>query len=246
VCFLCHNVVEHDTAAWRRLLTGTVLQQATSFFAHTREDERRLRGLFPAARIDAQPTPIFNQFPAPPLLPARQPGGLRLLFFGLVRPYKGLDTLIEAMGRLKGSDVSLTVVGEFWSGRKEIEARISDLGLRDRITVVPRYVSDEEAASYFAATDAVVLPYRSAASTGVIPLAYHYDKPVIVTDVGGLPDAVVNGETGYVVPPEQPAALAEIISALTPERAASMAPAIRRLKGTMTWDRLATAVLGQS
>jgi glycosyltransferase involved in cell wall biosynthesis len=246
VRFLCHNVVEHETAAWRRLLADIVLRQATSFIAHTREDARRLRRLFPAARIDVQPTPIFNQFPAPAAPAARQSGGLRLLFFGLVRPYKGLDTLMEAMGRLKGRDVSLTVVGEFWHGRKEIEALIGKLGIGDSVTVVPRYVSDEEAASYFAATDAVVLPYRTAASTGVIPLAYHYDKPVIVTNVGGLPDAVVEGETGYIVPPEQPAVLAEIISALTPERAASMVPAIRRLKATMTWEGLAATVLGQS
>ncbi|MGB8273750.1 MAG: glycosyltransferase [Alphaproteobacteria bacterium] len=242
VRLLCHNVVDHEAAAWKSLLSRAVLSQASSFLVHTRNDERRLKALFPGVPVIVHPHPVYSQFPPPAAgLPRR--AGFELLFFGLVRPYKGLDILIEAMGRLADRDVHLTVVGEFWSGRAEAEARIRALGLEDRVELVPRYVTDQEAAAYFARADAVVLPYRSATGSGVVSLAYRYDKPVIVTRVGGLPDAVEEGETGLIVPPESPAALAEAISRMTSERAAAMAPAIGRLKATMTWEALAEASL---
>jgi len=111
---------------------------------------------------------------------------------------------------------------------------------------VPRYVSDQETAEYFARADVCVLPYRSATGSGVVTVAYHFDTPVVVTAVGGLPEAVVDGETGLLVPPGSPAALAEAIGSMTADRAASMVPAIRELARRMSWASLAAAVLGET
>lgn len=241
VRLFCHNAVEHETSWWRALLTRAVMRRASSFVVHTGADQANILRDLPHADIAVRPHPIYSQFPAPGTV-GRRRRGLELLFFGLVRPYKGLDVLIEAMGRLRGSDVFLTIAGEFWSGREEIERRIEALGIEDQIELIPRYVSDAEAADLFARADVVVLPYRSATGSGVVALAYHYGKPVIATRVGGLPDVIVDGETGVLVPPGRPEALVEAISALPAERAQAMAPAIRDLTAEMTWDNLARVV----
>ncbi|MBW2253872.1 MAG: glycosyltransferase [Deltaproteobacteria bacterium] len=244
ICFLCHNVVEHESARWKQRATRAVLGRGTRFVCHTAEDAANLRAMLPGARPVVHPHPIYDHFPAPTgSLPRR--GALELLFFGFVRPYKGLDVLIEALGLL-GDNIHLTIAGEFWEGRAEIEARIRQLGLTGRVELVPRYVSDQETAEYFARADVCVLPYRSATGSGVVTVAYHFDTPVVVTAVGGLPEAVVDGETGLLVPPGSPAALAEAIGSMTADRAASMVPAIRELARRMSWASLAAAVLGET
>src|SRR5690606_3346166 len=154
------------------------------------------------------PHPTFDGYPAPERhLPRRAP--LELLFFGFVRPYKGLDTLLHAMTLLRDTGVFRSVVGEFWRGAAEARRMIHAHGLSSRVERVSRYVPDEEAAQYFSRSDVVVLPYHSATGSGVIPLAYHYGKPVIATQVGGLPDVVVDGDTGLLVEARSAADLAK-------------------------------------
>lgn len=242
VRLLCHNVLDHESVGWKAWLTRLTLRQAPSFLVHSKAEGDRLATLVPGARITSHPHPLYDSYPQPTHeLPRR--ADLELLFFGLVRPYKGLDVLIEAMGLTAPASIHLSVVGEFWQGRAEIEARIGELGLQDRIELVPRYVSDQEAADYFARADVVVLPYTSVTTSGVIALAYHYGKPVIASRIGGLPDLVRHGETGLLVPPKSAPALAEAIGAFTAERAAQMEGAIRDLTRSMTWDHLAACLL---
>lgn len=241
VVFFCHNVVEHESAGWKSWLTRQVLGQAQRFVVHTREDEANLKHLIPDASVRVHVHPIYDQFPAPngdwP-----QRGRLELLFYGFVRPYKGLDLLVDAMAKVEG-DVHLTIAGEFWDGEDEVRAQIEAMDLADRIELRPRYHTDEETAELFARSDVVVLPYRSATGSGVVPVAYHYDKPVIVSRVGGLPDVVKDGVTGRVLPPEDIDALADAINALDREQAQAMVPAIQALKRSMTWTSLASTFL---
>jgi glycosyltransferase involved in cell wall biosynthesis len=170
---------------------------------------------------------------------------LELLFFGFVRPYKGLDVLLEALAMLpRDLDVRLTVAGEFWHGAEEARAQISRLGIGNRVTIVDRYLPQEEVADYFARADAIVLPYRSATGSGVVAIAYHYEKPVIVTAVGGLPDVVEEGVTGFLVPPEDPRALADTIARLPDADLDRMAVAARRFKESrLSWAGMARTVL---
>jgi glycosyltransferase involved in cell wall biosynthesis len=241
VCFFCHNVVEHESAGWKSRLTLWVLHYGNRFVVHTNEDRANLLHLIPRAEVRVHVHPVYNQFPEPGNeLPKR--GSLELLFYGFVRPYKGLDLLLEAMAQTPG-DVYLTIAGEFWEGEKEIRARIQSLGLDDRVELRPRYHTEEETAELFARSDVVVLPYRSATGSGVVPLAYHYNKPVIATRVGGLLDVVQHGQTGLLVESENVKALAEAIESMTRTGAMAMVPAIQALKSSMTWTSLASTIL---
>jgi glycosyltransferase involved in cell wall biosynthesis len=189
-----------------------------------------------------QAHPIYDQFPqAENTLQKR--AKLELLFYGFVRPYKGLGTLIEAMGILRSKDIRLTIAGEFWEGRKQTDDLIRKLNLESKIDIRDRYHTEKETAELFARADVVVLPYHSATGSGVVPIAYHYSKPVIVTRVGGLPDVVEHGKTGFIVPVGNAEILAAEISQLTRESCQSMQPDIIRVKNTLTWAKLAEVLL---
>lgn len=241
VLFLCHNVIDHESTFWKVMVTKRVLSQGTNFLVHTNNDADRLANLIPETRITVHPHPIYNQFPpSQKNLPRR--ARLELLFYGLVRPYKGLDILIEAMQLLKNEDIFLTVAGEWWDRDPVLQRRISDL--KEKVEVVDRYVTQEETAEYFSRADVVVLPYRSASGTGVIPIAYHYGKPVIATTVGGLPEVVVDGVSGQLVKPEDPQALSDIIREFLYKDPADMYEGVKRTAESMTWDSLADCILG--
>ena len=142
----------------------------------------------PETPIEVSAHPVYDDYPEPRGTLARE-AGLELLFFGLIRPYKGLDLALEALAASGRDDVRLSVVGEFWEGRDQIDALIARLALEDRVTLVPRYVTDAEAAEYFSRSDALVAPYRSATGSGVVALAQWYARPVIASDVPGLAEA---------------------------------------------------------
>lgn len=241
---LCHNVMQHEDSAWRRQLSAFVFTLADRYVVHTHEDCAKLVSVIPKARVSVHPLPIFDQFPSPTVsLPRR--ARLELLFFGFIRPYKGLDVLLEAMTLLRNEEVHLTIVGEFWKGENETRHFLSQHGLWQQVELVSRYVSDAEAADYFARSDVVVLPYRSATGSAVVPLAYHYGKPVIASRVGGLPDVVEDGITGTLVEPSNSRALASVIK----EWAASSGKpqfnqdGIARACRRMSWDSLVNELI---
>lgn len=241
VAFLCHNVLDHEEAAWKRALTARALKQGCRFIAHSPIEGARIGRLIGASEVTVHPHPVYAQFP---LIEKRLAprAGLELLFYGFVRPYKGLDVLVEAMGILKEDDVFLTIAGEFWEGERRIRARIASLQIQEKVEVRGHYHREEETAGLFTRADVIVLPYRSATSSGVVPLAYHYDRPVIVTAVGSLPEVVRDGETGCVVPPSDPNALAAAIRNMTPRQCADMRPAVQSLKRSFSWEGLAGAI----
>lgn len=240
VVFICHNVVDHEESWWKSVITKRVLRHGSSFIVHTREDRRRLLELLGNVSVRVCPHPIYSQFQSSSVeLPRR--GELELLFFGFVRRYKGLDVLLEALSQTRRHDVFLRVVGEFWESEAEYQKLIKEYDLLDRVEVVADYVSEDKAAAYFRRADFVVLPYRSATGSGVIGLAYNFDKPVIVTNVGGLPDVVLDGETGFVIEPDSPEELASTIDNVTAMMASEMASTVDGFKQTMSWDAFADA-----
>ncbi len=137
-----------------------------------------------------------------------------VLFFGFVRPYKGLRHLIEALPRLcsRLPELRLVIAGEFWDSFPSYTRRIDELGVTPHVMIENRYIPNEEVGLYFTAADVVVLPYTSATQSAVVALAHRYGRPVISTDVGGLPEAVSHETTGLIVPPGDPAALADAIN----------------------------------
>jgi glycosyltransferase involved in cell wall biosynthesis len=189
------------------------------------------------------PHPLYDDYPAAAgSLPRR--AGLELLFFGLVRPYKGLDLLLDALALCPDVDLHLSIVGEFWSGLDAARERIARAGLESRVELVPRHVSDAEAAEYFARADALVAPYRAASGSGVLALAQWYGVPVIASDVAGLAEAVDDGRTGWLFPAGDAQALADVLRHRASRAAAqAMAGELAALRDSLTWRRLAEAVL---
>ncbi len=242
VIFFCHNVIEHEASNWKTMLTRNVLKNAQRFIVHTKEDKSNLLALLPNAKITVHPHPIYEHFPEAEGKYQRRKS-LELLFYGFVRPYKGLDDLIDAMLLLKDKDIQLTVAGEFWKGKDETSEKIYSLGLNEQIELRPRYHSDQETAELFHRADIIVLPYRSATGSGVVPIAYHYNKPVIVTHVGGLPDVVLNQKTGVIVPANDSTSLAEAIAHINQKTCELMVPQILEFKKSLTWDSLASVIV---
>lgn len=255
VLFLCHNVLPHEPFPLQRFITRAVLGRGDSFLVHSKQEERQIHELLPkkTCRIgrNLHPTYEFFKSKGMPQREARQKLGLPeedfvLLFFGFVRDYKGLKVLLEAYPEIRArTGCRLLIVGEFLESEKEdymqrIDAAEDGTG---GITVVDGYVPDPEVEQYFAACDLVVLPYLSATQSGVVTIAYGFEKPVIVTDVGGLPEAVSEGETGYVIPPNDCGALVEAVEkvAQAPDRA-RFARAILRESYRFSWEHLVDTI----
>lgn len=216
VVVVVHNLEPHEALPGAGLAREAVFRLAHGFVAQTRADADALRARHPRARVRYAPHPLPEAAPPHGTLPRRAP--LELLFFGFVRPYKGLDLLYEALALLPDLDLRLSVVGEAWGE----EPAVAD----PRVERVARYVGEADAAAFFARADVVLLPYRSATGSGVVPQALRHGKPVIATAVGGLPDQVDPDRSGLLVPPGDPHAFAAAIRRFATMDPAAMAPAI--------------------
>jgi len=212
VILQCHNIGDKEPAAWKRWLTNRVLKRGDVLVVHAKTEAEDAARRVPGARIVTTFLPVHELGGAiPTRADARRALGLRgnvALFFGHVRPFKGLDIALRAW-RLLASDVTLVVAGEAW-WKGEAEYRELAKGL-DRVRFDFRYIPDAEIATYFAAADVVLAPYRIEAQSGVALTAFHFARPVIATTVGGLPEIIEEGGNGMLVPPEDPGALAAAI-----------------------------------
>lgn len=213
VILQCHNIGDKEPAAWKRALTNRVLRRGDFLVVHAKseaeEAERRTRG---KRRVVTTFLPVHELGGA---IPARDEARASLgldgnvaLFFGHVRPFKGLDIVLRAWPMLE-THVTLAVAGEVW-WKNEEEYRSLARGL-DNVRLDFRFIPDAEIATWFAAADVVLAPYRIEAQSGVALTAFHFARPVIATTVGGLPEIIAEGENGMLVPPEDPAALANAI-----------------------------------
>lgn|SRR5574337_272472 len=246
--FICHNVRSHERLPGEGILLQFGLAPADRFIVHSETDLRHLRAIRPDAVIHKLFLPIREEFsPAVDRQEARRQlslSGPTILFFGLIRHYKGLPDLLRAMPTiLKGTECTLLIVGEFYEGREECLNLIRSLDLTVHVRLVDRYVANEEVGLYFGAADLVVLPYISATQSGVVAMAYAFDRPVITTRVGGLPEMVTDGQTGLTVDPADPTALADAILRFfrEPQKAASP-EGIRSARERFSWQRFVDAV----
>ena len=218
VVFLCHNVLAHDATPIDRALASYALRSADAAIVHSQDDARLLTQRRPGMRIVRTTHPAYDlpEFGAPlDQATARDRLGIAgdvLLFFGLVRRYKGLADLLRAMPRIvKSHPCTLLVAGEFYESRAPYEALVHELGIADRVQLRDRYVPNEEVSVYFSAADMLIAPHRVTTQSGVVALAQQFQRPAIVTRVGGLPDMIEEGTTGVSVPPGNPDALAAAV-----------------------------------
>lgn len=169
-----------------------------------------------------------------------------LLFFGYVRRYKGLDIMLRAMPAILQRDpfVKLVIAGQFLENPEMYKRLIDELGIGSSVDLYQGYVSSERSALFFAAADAVVLPYRSATQSGVVQLAYGYTLPVIATPVGALPEMVRHGDTGWVSGDLSPEGFAMAVLSFLDSRGTlkSMRSAIEALRQEYSWETFAASV----
>ena len=215
VILQCHNIGDKEPAAWKRMLTDLVLRRGDVLVVHAKtEAEDSAKRIGESASIIQTVLPVHELGGAiPSRHDARRKLGLSgnvALFFGHVRPFKGLDIALRAWCELRTS-VTLLVAGEAW-WKSEEEYRQLAAGLTN-VRFDFRFIPDAEIATYFAAADVVLAPYRIEAQSGVALTAFHFARPVIATNVGGLPEIIEEGRNGMLVPAEEPGALAKAIDA---------------------------------
>lgn len=164
-----------------------------------------------------------------------------ILFFGLIRAYKGLDIFLEALAQLPG--VHALVAGECYEDWATYQALADRHGLEDRLHVHLRFIPSEEVRNYFCAADLLVQPYKTATQSGISQIAYHFSLPMVVSDVGGLPEIVTNGVTGYVTPPDAEAVANAVRDFFAHERAATMRREVARERSRFSWEHLVQVLL---
>ncbi|HZV81862.1 MAG TPA: glycosyltransferase family 4 protein [Geobacteraceae bacterium] len=209
VVFLCINVFEHENSRLKKLLTEVTLGRADSLIVHSDQEKAEILWFNPTATVRKHLLPLFRYDGK---ATRRHDGKLHLLFFGFVRPYKGLDLLLRALAILKNRDVSLRIAGEFWTDKGEYLELIKELGIDAQVEIIDRYVPEQEMRRFFEEADVVVLPYRKSKTSGVIATAYGFAKPVLATDVGGFHEVVRDGYSGKIVAPDSPEAIANGIA----------------------------------
>jgi glycosyltransferase involved in cell wall biosynthesis len=247
--FLCHNVSPHEGTPLDRALTAYGLGGADAFLVHARSEAAKLEHLARGRPVRVHPHPSYEIFSerAPSREEARAALGLDgrvILFFGYVRPYKGLGDLLTALtlARRDAWD-RVVIVGEFYEPPERYRALLEDPSIRDRVRVVNRYVPNEEVARYFAAADVVALPYREATGSGIAQVAFGAGVPVIATRTGGLEEVVEEGVSGLLVPPRDPPALARAIERFFDENLSTpLRAGVARSRGRFGWEALVKAL----
>ncbi len=248
IVLVCDNLVPHESRPLDGALTRWMLRNSDGYLVMSDAVERDLDRLKPGAPRRRVPHPLYAQFDRGRFTRATARARLGFgpdeevaLFFGYVRHYKGLDVLLSAWPRVRARrNVALIVAGEFYEDAEPYRKLAAAAGGEPNVRLLERYLPDEEVECVFKAADVVVLPYRSATQSGVTHVAYALGVPVIITDVGGLAETVRDGETGLVVAPENPEALAAAVVRFFEEGLAPrMARAVAALREEGSWEHLA-------
>jgi glycosyltransferase involved in cell wall biosynthesis len=214
---ICHNVLPHERHPGDVPLVRAMLRQADTVITHSATQAAQARKLAPGAPVRTVTMPphlpasapqtqgaerpgLSAPAPTSPPHPATYSGPVRLLFFGIVRPYKGLDVLLHALAKAP-PHVTLTVAGEFWGDITKMDSLIAELGLAGRVTLRPGYVPADQIPDLFGAADALVMPYREATASQNALLAFAHGVPVITTTAGALADQVCDGVDGLTCAP---------------------------------------------
>ena len=249
VLFICDNVIPHEKRFGDTAFTRYAFRPVDAFIAQSSAVERDLNSFWPGSHYALVPHPVYEIFGSSlPKDKARAALGVAdervILFFGYVRRYKGLHILLDAMPAiLKSVTLKLLVVGEFYDDEQKYRDQITERGLHESVIVHSDYVPNDQVSKYFSASDVVVLPYVSATQSGIVQIAYQFDKPVIATDVGGLSEVVLNERTGYIVKPEAPEAVADAVVRFYKEgRESEFVRNVQEEKKKYSWDNLVQAI----
>lgn len=218
--YLCHNVRPHEAHRWDLWLTRRALRWGTHFITQSASEKEQLLALLPRARVRVCPHPVYDMLAHQRIGREEARRRLRLpldvpvlLFFGIVREYKGLNDLLEALPQIQRrlGQVRLIVAGEFWDAKHHYLDAIRGLGITRSVLLEDRYIPNEEVGVYFSAADLLVAPYRQVTGSGAIQMARGFGLPVVTTQMAA--EALAGDtEMNRLVPPAHPEALAAAVA----------------------------------
>lgn len=246
------NVIPHESRPGDKLLTRYFIRSVHSYITLSAQVMQELSQFTDSQSCAVIPHPVYDHYgeniDRETALHALglDPSYRYLLFFGFIRHYKGLDLLLKAMAEpvLENAAVRLIVAGEYYEEEAPYLELINRLGIKESVILRTDFIPDQEVKTFFSAADLIVQPYRSATQSGISQIAYHFEKPMIVTNVGGLPEMVPHGVAGYVVD-QTPAAIAAAISDFfsSPGKATQLSEGLKREKEKYSWQALTSAIL---
>ncbi len=249
IIFICHNITPHEKFPFGKILTKFALAFADHFIVQSNIVENDLLKIKPKANYKKVFHPIYNIFGEEiDKKEARKILGLNpnekvLLFFGYIRAYKGLDIILRAMKFILAKiRVKLLVIGEFYENPEKYFKIVEEEGISDFVIFKSEYVPNDEVKIYFSASDIVVLPYVSATQSGIVQIAYNFNKPVIATNVGGLPEVVFENETGFITEPEPEKIANAVIKFFEENLERKFSENVKRIKNKFSWENLADVI----
>lgn len=249
VC-IADNIIPHEKRIGDRLFTQYFVKPIDAFITMSEKVMQDLNSLIsPAHNKRYVPHPLYDNFGeivdktfAKSFLNLDAHKNY-ILFFGFIRKYKGLDLLIQAMKKIKNSNIQLIIAGEFYENSLPYLDLIEELNLADRIILKTNFITDSEVKYYFCASDLVVQPYKAATQSGVTPLAYHFEIPMVVTNVGGLTGMVPDGKVGLIAEPN-PESIAEKINLYFEQnKEMELKENLKLEKKKYGWDAMTKAIL---
>ena len=245
-----HNAIPHEPKFFDKPLARRFFWLSDVLVSMCDAVTNDIRSLCPDARIVQQPHPVYDHFGQKmDKMQARKSLGLdperrTLLFFGLIRDYKGLDLLIDAMSQLDGN-YQLVIAGECYGSFDKYREQIASSGCAERIKVFNRYIDDEEVPAFFSAADLCVLPYKSATQSGITAIALHFGLPLVATPVGGLAESIERPGIGLMTDDITSEAIARAIRTFFETGPDSYAARIEEVRKSMTWKAFARAILNR-
>ncbi|GAA4316411.1 glycosyltransferase [Nibribacter koreensis] len=250
VIALTDNVIPHESRLGDKFLTQYFVGSCDAFVSMSNAVTKDLGKFTNNRPVLYLPHPVYDVFgPSMSKKDARKklnlPEGRYILFFGFIREYKGLDLLLEAMTdpRIKALEVNLIVAGEYYEAADRYTAIIEKGQLSEKVILKTEYIPDTKVPAYFSASDLIVQPYKTATQSGVTQIAYYYNKPMVVTNVGGLPEIVPDGKVGYVVNVSSKAIADAVVDYYTYNREEGMIEGVRQEKERFSWEVMGAEIV---
>jgi D-inositol-3-phosphate glycosyltransferase len=244
------NMIPHEKRIGDMKLIRYFARSVDGFVAMSRSVEQDIHSFKTGKPVVFAPHPIYDNFGAhfekeeAKRLLGLDPAFNYLLFFGFIRDYKGLDLALEAMAdpRLAAKPLKLIVAGEYYTDAKPYNDLIAKLGIADRLELRTDFIPNTEVGKFFCASDMIVQPYKDATQSGVTQIAYHFHKPMLVTNVGGLPEIVPHGRVGYVTEVDATAIADALVDFYDQEREQAMIQEVIQEKPRFGWDYFCTLI----
>ncbi|MBR9920215.1 MAG: glycosyltransferase [Bacteroidetes bacterium] len=246
VICIADNIIPHEKRPGDNMLTRYFVPAVDAFIGMSKAVTEQIEKFNPNGPVAFSPHPLYDNYGDPASYKeSLQKLGLDpkfryLLFFGFIRDYKGLDLLLEAMAdsRLRGMPLRLIVAGEYYSNEEKYQNLIDKLDISDQLILHTKYIPKEDVRYYFGAADLVVQTYRSATVSGISQMAYFYEVPMVVTNVGGLPEIVPHGEAGYVTNVDAGEIADAIYDYFSADRKAEFEKGVRKNKKRFAWSAM--------